>query len=330
MNVNTQRAVEHYLGETLGIHPTFSGWKDSHRIPYAIRGDYSFSEMSLLGHKFVLVAAKEHSEVSPAKVAKHLAWIHENCQRTGVFVANGLEAYNRKRLIEHKVPFIIPKNQLYLPDLGIDFREHLRNVRQKRPRLSPSAQVVLLAHLLGKFSNEFWTATSLANIFDSTKMTMSRAIEDLEIQDLIDAEMQWREKQIHFKEQGWELWVKAKPVLRSPVQKRVFVENINWSCGTMAGLSALSKSTMIAAPSREIRALSSKAWKELQTNTNLRIIPEASADLTQAELEIWRYDPQLLSDGGSVDPLSLYLSLADITDERVQSALDELLTKIKW
>lgn len=330
MNTSIQESVQEYLKQTLWIHPVFAEWKDSDRIPYAIRSSYSFSEIILLDRRFVVITPKNAEEFSAAKVARHLAWIDEHQQQTGIFVTDGLEAYNRKRLIELRVPFIIPGNQLYLPDLGIDFREHLRAVRKKPRKLSPSAQVVLLAKLLDKFTDEVWTATILAEVFQSTKMTMSRVIDELESNELIEARSEWREKQIHFRATGRDLWQKAQPVLRSPVQKRVFIENNDWPIGTIAGLSALSARTMIAEPSRKVRALTRKEWKALQIDAKLRIIPAASSDMAPVELEIWKYDPKLLTQGDSVDPLSLYLSLADTNDERIEGALHELLEDLRW
>jgi hypothetical protein len=55
--------------------------------------------------------------------------------------------------------------------------------------------------------------------------------------------------------------------------------------------------------------------------------PEPNA----AEIELWRYEPALLSkDGKSVDPLSLYLSMRGTSDERVEAALANLLKGIQW
>ena len=46
----------------------------------------------------------------------------------------------------------------------------------------------------------------------------------------------------------------------------------------------------------------------------------------------WKYDPRLLAPagGGTVDPLSLFLSLRNETDPRVQSALGKCLETIRW
>lgn len=330
MNPDLQKTVNQYLGETLGIRATFSEWADSGGIPYAIRGGYEFCEIRLLGAKLIAVAAKGAEEFSAAKLAKHLAWIEEKHGHPGVYITKALESYNRKRLVEQKVPFIVPGNQLYLPELGIDLREHLRSIRKKSSKLSPSAQMLLLAKLLGKLRNETWTATVLAGCLDSNKMNMSRAIDDLEGHEIIETRTEGREKQVHFKMSGRELWEKAKPVLRSPVQNHVFVENVDLPLGSIAGLSALSGQSMLVEPSRQVRALTNKEWKALQKEAGLRIIPKASADMAPIELEIWKYDPRRLTEGEYVDPLSLYLSLEDTQDERVEAALDDLLEAMQW
>lgn len=330
MNADLQQAVSQYLGETIGFRPTFAGWSAAEQLPYAIRGGYDCSTVTLLGRELIAISPRNSEEFSPAKLAKHLAWLDEHFHRAGVFISKGLESYNRKRLIEQRVPFIVPGNQLYLPDLGIDFREHLRGVRKKRPKLSPSAQMLLLGKLLNRFTSEIWTATVLADFFQSNKVTMGRAIDDLESHELIVTKAEGREKQVHFIMSGRELWQKAKPILRSPVQKNVFVEYVDLRLGIIAGLSALSERSMLASPSQHVRALTKNEWKTLQQNTNLRIIPDASSDMAPVELEIWKYNPRLLSGGEQIDPLSLYLSLADTDDERVEAALDELLEEMPW
>lgn len=53
-------------------------------------------------------------------------------------------------------------------------------------------------------------------------------------------------------------------------------------------------------------------------------------DDAEAALECWTYDPARLAKGGPVDRLSLYLSLQDSHDERVQKELKAMLEGMKW
>jgi len=49
-----------------------------------------------------------------------------------VYVRTRMTAFNRKRLIEQKVPFIVPGNQMYLPTLAIDLRELELSLKDNR------------------------------------------------------------------------------------------------------------------------------------------------------------------------------------------------------
>ena len=49
-----------------------------------------------------------------------------------------------------------------------------------------------------------------------------------------------------------------------------------------------------------------------------------------ARIETWTYAPALLADGKGVDPLSLFLSLRDDPDERVQAALAAMMEGFTW
>ena len=51
-------------------------------------------------------------------------------------------------------------------------------------------------------------------------------------------------------------------------------------------------------------------------------LPYADADVI---IELWKYDPVLLSRDGMVDPLSLVMSFDDNEDERMSEAIEELL-----
>ena len=39
-----------------------------------------------------------------------------------LYATEALASFERERLIEQKVPFVVPGNQLYLPHLGVDLR----------------------------------------------------------------------------------------------------------------------------------------------------------------------------------------------------------------
>ena len=98
--------------------------------------------------------------------------------------------------------------------------------------------------------------------------------------------------------------------------------------GPQAGLSALAHYSMLAEPENSSIALSREVWKSLQKKATVRrTLADEPGALT---VEVWNYTPTLFAQDGWVDRLSLYLSLKDTEDERVQDALDQMLEELPW
>lgn len=97
----------------------------------------------------ILVAEKRSEEQTPAIIRKHLNLLQQKSGFEPIYFRESISAYNRKRLIENKISFIVPGNQMYLPFLGIDLREYIKKLRSPESKImSPSSQVVLLYSLL--------------------------------------------------------------------------------------------------------------------------------------------------------------------------------------
>jgi DNA-binding MarR family transcriptional regulator len=245
-----------------------------------------------------------------------------------IYIASTVSAYNRKRLIEQKVPFVVPGNQLYLPMLGIDFREHFKKIRSKPMTISPATQVVLLYELL--LGNEnVYTPSGLAKRLGYAPMTLTRTFDELELAGLGEVAMEGKERILRFTEKGKNLWGKAREFLRSPVKKRIWIEKPRdtWR-DVQAGLTALAHYSMLSEPQRPVYAISQEDWKTAKQLGNFLELPEAESGAY--EIEVWSYSPRRFADNNVVDRLSLYLSLQKNTDERVEAALEEMLRAMEW
>jgi hypothetical protein len=266
-------------------------------------------------------------EESPVTIRKQLDLLRAKHDGEPVYVRGQVTAYNRKRLIEQKVPFIIPGNQLYLPMLAIDLREHFRRQRAELPVLSPATQVVLLHLLLNGHAGD-WTAQDFVPQFGYTAMTLSRAFDELETTQLAHATATGRERHLRFAAPLRDTWDKAQPMLRSPVQRRMRIRPDVPLRGIRAGLTALAHYSMLAPPAQPAFALSREQWKELRDANHHVELP--AGDLDGPELQVWSYPPALLAKDNVVDPLSLYLSLKDDPDERTQASLEEMMRTLRW
>ncbi|MFH1151454.1 MAG: MarR family transcriptional regulator [Actinomycetota bacterium] len=320
--------MERYLLETLGTSVKPRHWENSSKLPQYLRERYRFFRIDVLGTECVLMVDNGDEEQTPAVIGKHLDQVRGRGQFEVVYVRQGVTSYNRRRLIEQKVPFIVPGNQMYLPMLGIDLREHVRRLREKKPVFSPSTQALILQVLWHRESVTI-TPAEMAHRLGYSAMTMTRAFDELETAGVGEHSVTGRERHLRFSETGRSLWEHVLPYLNTPVRKRLYIaSSVQAGDGSVAGESALAYYTMLAEPRVPVLAFSSEEWKVWMQHDKLveLVLPEPGA----YEIELWKYAPALFAREGNVDRLSLYLSLRDSTDERVQAAMHTLVEDMEW
>lgn len=321
--------LKRYMHETLGVVISPTPWDGSTHLPFFLRDLYTFFEIQLLDVPCLLMLDHSEQEQSPATVRKHMDQVQGKWDGEIVYVRVRVTAYNRKRLIEHKLPFIVPGNQMYLPMLGIDLREHFKKLRSETVKFSPSTQALVIHMLLRGTAEKIVTPAEMTQCLGYSAMTMTRAFDELERTGLGEIISEGRERRLKFIESARDIWAKAQSFLRSPVKKRLLISPLNFEPpGPRAGLSALAHYSMLVKPANPAFALSREDWKSLEQRRQVNKIPNKEPGAL--EIEIWSYAPALFAKDKLVDRLSLYLSLKKSKDERVEAALEEMMKGLQW
>lgn len=317
-------SLKAYLYETLNLAIETHPYENQNKLPFFLTNAYVFLEISLFKQPCLLMIAQENDEMTPGMIRKH--W--EQVEKIGegsivIYVQSVLSSFNRKRLIEQHIPFIIPGNQMYLPHFGIDLREHFRKIHTKKQKtFSPGTQAAVIYALLRE-REEKLTPSEIADRLGYTLMTMTRALDELQVAGIGEFLREGRERYWIFSSKR-SLWDQAKPFLRSPIKKRVWIDNHQFK--TLAGLSALSHFSQLSPPFLPVFAIGYNQWVELK-RSGLKELPVSEG---ASELEIWNYNPELFAKDGLIDPFSLFLCLEASGDERIESALEDMMEKIKW
>jgi len=161
-------------------------------------------------------------------------------------------------------------------------------------------------------------------------MILSRAVRELTAAGIATLRTEGRVRWLHTERPAAQTWEHARPMLRSPVKRRVWMLPPPKSRPRplrLAGLSALARFSMLSEPQWPTYAVAQAEWKAA-TQAGFETLPEPLPGA--CEWELWHYSPALVRDSDTVDPLSLTLSLQGNPDERVQLALDELKGRFPW
>jgi DNA-binding MarR family transcriptional regulator len=323
--------VRAYLHDTLGLACRVRAWPGAGTLPYFMQDRFEVRELKLLDRQILLAIDRRPDQQRVATVRDQMQTLRQLAGMPVVYVTVALASYERKRLVELKVPFLVPGNQLYLPDLGIDLREYFRTPpAAPDTALSPATQAMLITVLLRKPWRAEWQPAEVVRELGYTAMTLSRAVKELTAAGIATVRTAGRTRWLHTERTAAETWERAQPVLRSPVKRRCWARPVSkWKPPhvRLAGLSALARCSMLAEPPWPIHAVSPAQWKTA-TKAGMETLPEPLPGA--CEWELWHYDPALVPNGDTVDPLSLTLSLRGNTDERVQLALDELNGRFPW
>ena len=327
MNQLLQEFVQ-YLKETINTHVYPKAWKGQVKLPIYLRDHYSFSQVTILNTTCLTIIPMSDGELTPAVIRKHIVQIRKHWDSEVIYVSQGVNAYNRKRLIEQNVSFVIPWNQMYLGPLGIDLREHFKKAWEEQTTWSPATQAVFLSILLHGPVQRV-TPKELADRLGYSAMSISRAYSEMEILGDVQIQKTGRERVLHLNADRQLLWDKARQYLQNPVKKQLWARFASGSCpGVKSGLAALAGYSALSAPANPVIALDRTEWRQLKSNNCVIVVPAQEPDACL--LEIWSYSPRLFAEKGIVDRFSLYLSLRETDDERVAAALDEMMEQIIW
>lgn len=313
-----------YLHEVLGFDASIRPWPATETLPAYLRGGKKYSIMQIENTACLLIEV----DSSTFHLQNWLKQMKKLPSEPAYYVLcfPHLEPRQRKALIEARIPFIVPKSQIYMPFIGTLLQERTRATVSMPEKLSPSGQAVLLYLIAESGKNEL-RKVDLARLLGIQAMTVTRAVRELEMLRMVKSRREGRSDYVELAMPRKNLYKSLRPYLIDPVQRRSYVaDTADYSHLPLAGETALSERSMLSAPAIPCRAISKQEYKRIAKND---FIDPLWSNGNCLELEVWKYDPQLLAHDGIVDAISLAASLAHANDERVEQAVEDMLEEEK-
>ena len=266
----------------------------------------------------------ENNNITPLQYYKHMKLIEDKFNMPVVIVFESLESYNRKRLIEKQVGFIVIDKIIFIPQLLIYLKDFRDAIDLKKTSLRPADQFLLLFHLQKEnLSNKNFK--QIAEITNYSPMTITRAFYRLKELNLCEIKGT-KSKTIIFEKDKKLLFGKAKKHFINPIKKRLYIEELPKNINLIkSGINALSFYSDLSDEDINYYAISYIDFNLLIKDKKINVVDKYESNNV---LEIWKYPPVLLSNNEYVDVLSLYIIYKDDSDERVQMELENMVKNI--
>ncbi len=315
-----------FLKSILGENITITSYEYPRNTPAYIRDNYNLQLLSWDEHRCALLSPNCHSWRLPS-LKKQFANFCSLCTVPCALHLEGLTAQQRRNLIESRLPFIAESQQVYLPFWGCFLYEKCAPVSQVEETMAPGTQLVFLYLYYYTGENRNMNQTDLSKKLLLSKATCSRAIRDLTESGIIEIKSEGTNKWIIPQFDKTEFLRKAYSRMKSPIKRVIYVKDEpSGPQFLQGGVKALSSISMVGAKEYD-RGIAVSTTTASTIPTEYIISKREFEDFGGSAIEVWSYAPELLSDNGRVDDISLLLSLDNDPDERIQMGLDEIREK---
>lgn len=337
-----EKALIRYVYELMGLEIVLSKWTDINSLPLYMIKKYELFNARLFDEDFIVMFVKNDDEITLRSIKQHIKQLYKviPINKRVVLVCSKISNYGRHSLIKEKIPFIVIGLQLYVPFLGVAYKERIEekyiymvNESEKDEtdslpkRLSPTTQALFFELITSGTFNR--TQLDLAETIGISKIAVSRGFQMLELLGIIIKEKKGK-KNIHiFKDTGRGIWENIESYMVNPVERIVTVsleslKQMNSELIHSSGESALSEVSMLSEPRIKTYAMYKSDWNHLLNP------PEELPSFVEdtVKIELWSHPVPLLK--GRIHPIALYLSLKDYEDERISSLADNLIHNYDW
>lgn len=276
----------------------------------------------------LIVSLSDNEKYGVVAFAKQKELYEKVVKLPTVYYFNNITQRQRDSLISHRISFVAGNKQMYLPFLGMYLQNLFsKNKDKKIEKIMPVTQSLFL-YFLYESKGRKVQKKDAADFLRVTRTSITRASEQLASLGLIKQEKSGKEYYMWTELNGFELFKRAKPYLINPVyDSYTTMASVNNRTMPLSGESALSSYSMINPPPISCIAASKSIADE---KSFVKIDKRWEDEDELVTIEFWKYDPCLFEKEGKVDPVSLYMSMNSSVDERIESALEEMMEGYEW
>jgi len=297
-------------------------------LPISFEKRFQYAKMKFHKESFLLIKEKRRGSLN--SFVTQARTIGRKASMDVILVFSKLSDNEKKQLLQARVPFVDFKGNLFFPPLGLALNaNHDVEVFKE---LTPSEQLTWIAFLLTK-GQKVVDVDLLSQITGLPNSTIYRCLRTFKTLNWLNKP----NKLYTYTASKKELFLKSESFLFNPIKKRLLLSDFDLnkiqsdSRLLYGGTYALSYLTFLAESDEN------SSYVISQRQFNKLSLPLSQHILEGKILEIWRYSPFVsefwndfkeTQDRQFVDPISLYLTLKDDDDPRVEEEIEALKNNI--
>jgi hypothetical protein len=297
-------------------------------LPISFEKRFQYAKMKFHKESFLLIKEKRRGSLN--SFVTQARTIGRKASMDVILVFSKLSDNEKKQLLQARVPFVDFKGNLFFPPLGLALNaNHDVEVFKE---LTPSEQLTWIAFLLTK-GQKVVDVDLLSQITGLPNSTIYRCLRTFKTLNWLNKP----NKLYTYTASKKELFLKSESFLFNPIKKRLLLSDFDLkkiqsdSMLLYGGTYALSYLTFLAESDEN------SSYVISQRQFNKLSLPLSQHILEGKVLEIWRYSPFVsefwndfkeTQDRQFVDPISLYLTLKDDDDPRVEEEVEAIKNNI--
>ena len=297
-------------------------------LPISFEKRFQYAKMKFNKESFLLIKEKRRGSLN--SFVTQARTMGRKASMDVILVFTKLSDNEKKQLLQARVPFVDFKGNLFFPPLGLALNAN--GDVEVFKELTPSEQLTWIAFLLTK-GQKVVDVDLLSQITGLPNSTIYRCLRTFKTLNWLNKP----NKLYTYTASKKELFLKSESFLFNPIKKRLLLSDFDLnkiqsdSRLLYGGTYALSYLTFLAESDEN------SSYVISQRQFNKLSLPLSQHILEGKVLEIWRYSPFVsefwndfkeTQDGQFVDPISLYLTLKDDDDPRVEEEIEALKNNI--
>lgn len=296
-------------------------------LPLLLKKQYLFEKWDMDGSGILVAYPSE--DVGITVLRQHLRKFEDQTDLPIAFAFEDISIRKAEKMIEEGIPFIQKNKQVYLPFLGVLWRERKRSSARQLPvfkKVSPQTQRFILQAIYHRWFD--MNLAAAAEKLDVARMTATRIFNELEVIEPSWIHMDGKERWFSYAMKWDGFWDAVEPYLFNPVIRQYRLKYNKKMLGLpLGGMSAVSRYSMIEDNVYETFAVNRDAEKRLGLSEADQV---PGWDQPECVIQVLKYKPFTWKYKDVIDPLTAILSLDkdEKRDPRVEGEIEMIMRKV--